>query len=459
MSPLRLFYSYSHRDENYRNELAKHLRLLERKGVLTCWHDRRISPGDEWKGQIDENLKNADIILLLVSPDFIASDYCYDIELEHAMQSHSIGKARVIPVIIRAVNWHDTPFGILQALPSDGRPVSTWDNQDIAWTDVEKGIRAVIHEITQSINARQSILAEPSKREAVSDFSDSEQRVASNKQARALTDTKTREIELTIDIDFDKYTDQDKEQLLNAIASLLKIKDSELKIKKIRRGSIKITLEMSAELAELLYEAVKAGGLKQLGVTNVELKDHAALHDASVSPEELFKEDIDELFVNTYNELRRLAHHYMRREWPDNQFSPTELINETYIRFKDRQSRVTFQNRFHFFAIAATIMRRILIDYSRQRMRLKRGGTRVGIIDLEETVLSGDRSPELLALDEALKRLATIDSRKSRIVELRYFGGLSNSEVAEILGLSKSTVAYEWSFAKAWLKRELATLE
>ena len=124
--PLPLFYSYSHRDEGLRELLQSHLSLLKRTGVIHEWHDRRISAGREWEGQIDSRLASAKIILLLISADFLASAYCYDVEMKTAMELHATRAARVIPVILRACDWHQSPFGKLQAVPRDGLPVTSW---------------------------------------------------------------------------------------------------------------------------------------------------------------------------------------------------------------------------------------------------------------------------------------------------------------------------------------------
>jgi hypothetical protein len=145
--PLSVFFSYSHKDETLRDELAKHLSILQRQGVIQTWHDRRISAGTEWAGQIDDNMNSADIILLLISSDFLASTYCYDVELKRAMQRHAEKTARVIPVILRAVDWHDASFGKLQALPKDAKPITSWSNQDEAFADVAKGIRNAVADI------------------------------------------------------------------------------------------------------------------------------------------------------------------------------------------------------------------------------------------------------------------------------------------------------------------------
>ncbi len=143
---LNLFFSYSHKDEELRNELETHLKLLQRQGLILSWHDRMITAGDEWKGEIDDNLDRADIILLLVSANFTFSDYCYDIEMERAMKRHEAGEARVIPVIVRDVSWHSAPFGKLQALPTDGKAVTLWPDRDTAWRNVADGIKKVIRQ-------------------------------------------------------------------------------------------------------------------------------------------------------------------------------------------------------------------------------------------------------------------------------------------------------------------------
>ncbi len=141
---LRLFYSYSHKDDLLREQLETHLKLLQRQGLIQPWHDRRILPGDEWVKEIDDNLNRADIILLIVSADFIASDYCYEIEMARAMERHEAGEATVIPVIVRPVDWRGTPFNKLGWLPQNGEPVTQWSDRDAAWLNVEQGIKRAI---------------------------------------------------------------------------------------------------------------------------------------------------------------------------------------------------------------------------------------------------------------------------------------------------------------------------
>lgn len=148
--PVEIFYAYSHKDEHLRDKLEKHLSILKRQGVVTGWHDRKISPGEEWGGEIDMRLNTARIILLLISPDFLASDYCWDVEVERAMERHEAGEARVIPVILRPVVWKGALFGKLQALPKDGKPVTSWTNRDKAFVDIATGIQAAVEKVVST---------------------------------------------------------------------------------------------------------------------------------------------------------------------------------------------------------------------------------------------------------------------------------------------------------------------
>lgn len=165
----------------------------------------------------------------------------------------------------------------------------------------------------------------------------------------------------------------------------------------------------------------------------------------------------DRLVPLVHDELHRLAHRYMSGERPGHTLQTTELVDEAYLRLVNQ--KVHWQNRSHFFAIAAEVMRRILVDYARQRRYAKRGGA-AQRVELDEAMLMArERSSELVALDEALKRLAEFDSRKSRVVELRFFGGLTVDETANALGISPNTVDRDWSTARAWLYKEVTSDE
>jgi RNA polymerase sigma-70 factor, ECF subfamily len=163
---------------------------------------------------------------------------------------------------------------------------------------------------------------------------------------------------------------------------------------------------------------------------------------------------VDKLMPLVYGELRRLARQYMRRERPGHTLQPTALVHEAYLRLVD-QHAVKWQNRAHFFGVAAQLMRRILVDYARRHQAAKRGGA-VFKVSLDEAFAATEqRSEDVVGLDEALNRLAAMDPRQERVVELRLFSGLTVEETAEVLHVSPATVKREWTTAKAWLSREL----
>jgi formylglycine-generating enzyme required for sulfatase activity len=142
--PVRVFFSYSHQDDRFRIRLEKHLTLLERQGLIEPWSDRKLLPGGEWAKEIDERLERAELILFLVSADFLASEYIWGVEMKRALERQEAGEARVVPVILSDCDWHSAPFGKLQALPEDGRPVASWGNQDEAWAQVARALRRLV---------------------------------------------------------------------------------------------------------------------------------------------------------------------------------------------------------------------------------------------------------------------------------------------------------------------------
>jgi RNA polymerase sigma factor (TIGR02999 family) len=166
------------------------------------------------------------------------------------------------------------------------------------------------------------------------------------------------------------------------------------------------------------------------------------------------KAALDQLMPLVHQELHRLAHRYMRREQPGNTLQTSALVNEAYLRLID-SSRVRWQNRAHFFAISAQLMRRNLVDFARERHNLKRGGATTRLSLDEALTIAPERTSDLLALDDALNALASLDERQSQVVELRFFGGLSIVEASEVLKVSEGTVRRDWSLAKAWLRREM----
>ena len=149
----QIFFSYCHKDEELRDRLEVHLSMLKRSGVIETWHDRRITAGEEWKGKIDKALETADVILLLVSADFLNSYYCFDVELKRAMERHEVGEARVIPIVLKFCDWHSASFGKLQAAPKDGKPIASWADLDEAFLNVVQMIKAAISIIDKPAQA------------------------------------------------------------------------------------------------------------------------------------------------------------------------------------------------------------------------------------------------------------------------------------------------------------------
>jgi len=167
------------------------------------------------------------------------------------------------------------------------------------------------------------------------------------------------------------------------------------------------------------------------------------------------KEALDQLMPIVYDELRRQAARYLRREQAGHTLQTTALIHEAYVRLVD-QRNVQWQNRAHFFGIAAQLMRRILVDHARTKKRVKRGGSKVQVSLADATVATTGPDLDIVALDEALERLEKLDQQQSRVVELRYFSGLTVEETAEVMGISTATVKREGSVARTWLHRELS---
>lgn len=171
--PIEIFFSYAHEDVGLMDDVRRQLIGYDRRKIIRKWHDRLIAPGVEWRGQIDARLRDSDIILLFISPHFIESDYCYEAEMTEAMRRHESREARVIPVILRPCLWYEEPFGRLQAVPTDGRALTTWPNRDEGALDAAQGIMRVVKEIIGEIPTpieaspgptAESVTMRPSKR-------------------------------------------------------------------------------------------------------------------------------------------------------------------------------------------------------------------------------------------------------------------------------------------------------
>ena len=146
---LMAFCSYAHEDDRFRENLVKHLSLLRRQGLIQVWHDRLLHPGDRWAEEIDKNLDLAELVVLLISADFMESDYCFGVEMRRALERHESGEAKVMPVLVRPCDWECDELSSLHVLPTDAKPVSSWSNRDAAWTDVAAGIRDEVTDLKQ----------------------------------------------------------------------------------------------------------------------------------------------------------------------------------------------------------------------------------------------------------------------------------------------------------------------
>jgi hypothetical protein len=148
---VEVFFSYAHEDEQLAQELARQLGILQLQGLITVWHRQKIAPGQEWTQEITRHLDSAQIILLLISPYFLTSNYCYRFEMKRALERHQAGNARVIPIILRPTDWRGEPFGKLQVLPRNGKPLSKWPNRDLAFFDIVTGIQQAVEELSSTL--------------------------------------------------------------------------------------------------------------------------------------------------------------------------------------------------------------------------------------------------------------------------------------------------------------------
>ena len=153
----KIFISYSHKDESFKDSLDEHLSTLKRNKIIDIWHDRKIIPGQEWATEISENLKTSTIVLFLVSPSFLASEYCVSIEAQHAIQMHNQGSAILVPIIVRSCDWGDTPFSKFQGLPKNATPIRNWTDEDTAWLDVVNGLKKLISDFKPTSNSSTTV--------------------------------------------------------------------------------------------------------------------------------------------------------------------------------------------------------------------------------------------------------------------------------------------------------------
>lgn len=200
--PKKLFISYSHKDDSHREELEERLAMLKRNNIVSVWHDRKILAGEEWKDKIDDNLESADIILFLISPSFLASNYCFDVEVKKAMEKQAAGTAKIISIIVRPCDWHECDFSKFQAVPKDALPITKWSDADSAWLDVIKGLKQFINEFTPS-NQINNIVETHKKIEISAKFNEWLDDTEIVLVHRKVDKVNLRDIYISLDIEFD----------------------------------------------------------------------------------------------------------------------------------------------------------------------------------------------------------------------------------------------------------------
>jgi len=256
----KVFFSYSHDDEQYRDQLEKHLSLLKREQLIESWHDRRIRAGSPLAQEIDRQLEQADVVLLLVSASFLASDYCYSMEMQRAMERHAAGEATVIPVIVRPCDWKSAPFGKLMAVPRDGKAIVSWGNYDEAYTDIARRVREVVE-------AKTAKETRPQRRESVQP-----QQAAASKTARSLPRSSSMRLRKT-------FTEADKDDFLHeAFEYMVKFFEGSLQELQARHSDIECRFRRidANTFTAMLYRAGErkaecaihlGGGLRRGGIT------------------------------------------------------------------------------------------------------------------------------------------------------------------------------------------------
>jgi predicted nucleotide-binding protein len=260
---LTMFISYSSEDEKLRAGLEFHLVNLKRQGLIRIWHDRKIEAGNEWANQINQHIERVQLVLLLVSPSYLNSHYCYDVEFARILERHDAGDLTVIPIILRPCDWQSAPFGRFQALPKNGRPVTTWRNRDAAFLDVTRSIQDIIAE------RQQSAIRTPEASEKPTEWEVSRENEVS--------------IELTINKDIDQFGSEQQTRLLNAISKLLK-SNHEIKITQKKKGSVRLVFQLAPEDAERLLLAAKGGQLAELSVVDGRLASSSSFSDSRRRP-------------------------------------------------------------------------------------------------------------------------------------------------------------------------------
>lgn len=315
--PAKIFYCYSHKDEELRDRLEIHLKMLERQNLIKNWHDRKIISGKNWSHEISRRLDDSDIVLLLLSPDFLASDYCYEVEMKKALDLHASNQIHIVPILLRVCDWKNSPFSRLQGLPLDMIPVlsSEWDSIDEAFHNITEGLKDLIQELFDSYQE--------------SDYDKTDTSV--------LVESKIVDVELIINREFSQFTLNDQKHLIDTIEKFLNLSYS-LKIKTKKKGSVILRIELDFEDALKLKYAIEDQLFEKFSIISVALKDKA--YEEDFDDEHFLELDFSEVSRATLV-LRSLNHKLRQRILPFIYREKSVTITDIYVKLGIEQSIIS----------------------------------------------------------------------------------------------------------------------
>ena len=427
--PLAVFTSYSHSDGELRNELRKHLTSMVRHRRITEWHDRLISPGANWRNEIAAHLETAHLVLLLVSPDFLHSQYCYDVEMARALERQAAGDLRIVPVLLRAVDWREEPFAEMHVLPANGMPVCSphWATRDEAFLEIANGVRRVVAELSGGAGE------EP--------------------EDGAAGVPPPKEVEIHLNVDLERFRAQDRDRLMDVLLNNLQL-TGRVQVVAMRRGSTVLVLEMQLADAERLVLAHHRGELVALGLQVIRVSvaeagaptgaaraahsDRHAVREANRARRGRVRERSEDLVSvpvgsqdawsllcdRTYQELKRIGPDLGNQRGRGGE--SMRLVDETFRKLASKASPPWSRDQVAGALAAAA-----------RKLRTERAGS-------EESV-------DLNSLGRALDGLREQSARSAEAFQLVFFLGLSTKEAAELLGLSPESVERDLRFARSFL--------
>lgn len=434
---IKVFISYSHKDEKLLFQLHNHLDALERQRLITIRHDRGITAGQEWKSIIEKNITDADIILFLVSPDFISSEYCYDVELQLAMKRHENNEARVIPIILRPVDWQNTPIGNLQSLPKDGKPIINWKNRDEAFLDITNGVRLVAQELINSTNEKSIHYAKGT-----------EHTIIKKKIKWVLV------LSATID-------EIDKPKAEAIVEHLRKLsRDSDLTLLKIESGSVRIYFEGDEDGFERIKSIFKSQNLTNIcefEVIEIRLEETMSPTNSVAEYENRLitniqrgnSEAVNELISRYIDRIIKIIKirigKYDKEDWQDVVSSVISALLD-----KVRQGQIKAEKLpAYIFGLIRIKIREYQVNYTEQYRYCK---IEPELLE-EEFLLENVKKEKMLkAIEEAIDNL---DSEHKQILYLRYSDKLTVKQIAEKLQLTNNQVYTRIQYARKLLREEM----